>query len=493
MSVIISPNLPANVVEIGNEITQAKIDELNAGIVATQAWVIANAGGGVTTEFLQLNYQPLSGMSSYLTTSSATATYAPKASPTFTGTVTIPAGASISGYLTSATATSTYQTISGMSSYLTTASASSTYQTQAGMSSYLTTASAASTYATKASPTFTGTVTIPAGASISGYLTTATATSTYAPINSPTFTGTVTIPANASISGYLTTTSAAGTYLSQTNAATFYAPKASPTFTGTVTIPAGANISGYLTTANASALYQTLSGMSSYMTTANAQNAFASKFDPATGNYGAVYEAPSDGNEYVRKNATWAVATGGGGGGLTISTLSNAAASTLNATAPTTGQALTFDGTQLVWATVSGGGGGISDAPADGITYGRLDGAWTSLSSYATQTWVTNQNYLPAKTVQSVGASYLVQAGDKNKILLFTTTMGSDSIQLPADSTYTFPDGTEITVCQYAGISGNSIGGQYAGQPTINGAYSVTVSNTVSKLVKIGMDTWLFT
>lgn len=41
---------------------------------------------------------------------------------------------------------------------------------------------------------------------------------------------------------------------------------------------------------------------------------------------------------------------------LSISSLSNAAATTLNATAPTTGQALTFDGTELKWASVSGGG-----------------------------------------------------------------------------------------------------------------------------------------
>jgi hypothetical protein len=40
-------------------------------------------------------------------------TYAPLASPTFTGTVTIPSGASISGYLTSATAASTYVSLSG--------------------------------------------------------------------------------------------------------------------------------------------------------------------------------------------------------------------------------------------------------------------------------------------------------------------------------------------------------------------------------------------
>jgi len=42
---------------------------------------------------------------------------------------------------------------------------------------------------------------------------------------------------------------------------------------------------------------------------------------------------------------------------LSISSLSNAAATTLNATAPTTNQVLSFDGTELKWATVSGGGG----------------------------------------------------------------------------------------------------------------------------------------
>jgi hypothetical protein len=84
----------------------------------------------------------------------------------------------------------------------------------------LTSATAASTYAPIASPTFTGTVTIPAGASISGYLTTSTASSTYAPIASPTFTGTVTIPAGASISGF--------------------APLASPALTGTPTAPTAA-------------------------------------------------------------------------------------------------------------------------------------------------------------------------------------------------------------------------------------------------------------
>jgi hypothetical protein len=92
--------------------------------------------------------------------------YAPINSPTFTGTVTIPSGANISGYLTTATASSTYSPIN--------------------------------------SPTFTGVVTIPAGANISGYLTSATAastyltltsaSSTYAPLASPSFSGTPLAP-----------------------------------------------------------------------------------------------------------------------------------------------------------------------------------------------------------------------------------------------------------------------------------------------------------
>jgi hypothetical protein len=78
-----------------------------------------------------------------------------------------------------------------------------------------------------------------------------------APLASPTFTGTVTIPSGASISGYLTTASAASTYATISNL-DLKAPLASPTFTGTVTIPSGASISGYLTTASAASSYQPL-------------------------------------------------------------------------------------------------------------------------------------------------------------------------------------------------------------------------------------------
>ena len=510
MPIQVSPNLPANVVEIGNEITQAKVDEINAGTVATQSWVSSNT---VTLAYLSANYQPLSGMSSYLTTSaasstyqtqagmssylttsSASTTYAPKASPTFTGTVTIPAGASISGYLTSATAASTYQTISGMSSYLTTSSASTTY-------------------APKASPTFTGTVTIPAGASISGYLTTSSASSTYQTISG--------------MSSYLTTASASSTYQTQSG------------------------MSSYLTSATAASTYQTIAGMSSYLTTSSA----ASTYQPI-GSY--LTDAPSNGNEYVRKNGAWSVATGGGGGsvawgsitgtltsqtdlttyisglgyqtaidvstyvgaqgfltdapsngneyvrlngawsiatggggGLTISTLSNAATSTLNATAPTTGQALTFDGTDLVWATVSGGGGG-------GVAWGGITGTVTDQTDLVS--YISGLNYysatnpngyisaVPTKTVY-VNAGTLSSSHNNNIIYLDSTgTMSGLTINLASG----LPVGFEVTIVANLAVPTDTIS-NFMTSATINGGSSVNITNNVSKLVQVDTDVWFYT
>jgi hypothetical protein len=63
----------------------------------------------------------------------------------------------------------------------------------------LSAATAAATYAPLASPTFTGTVTIPSGASISGYLTSAAAASTYLPLAGGTLTGDVTINAQGDL------------------------------------------------------------------------------------------------------------------------------------------------------------------------------------------------------------------------------------------------------------------------------------------------------
>jgi len=158
-------------------------------------------------------------------TTTALALKAPLASPTFTGTVTIPAGASISGFAplaspaltgtptapTAAAGTSTTQVATtafvGTAVSNLVASAPAALDTlnelatalgnDASFSTTITNALAAK--APLASPTFTGTVTIPAGASISGF----------APLASPTFTGTNTVAAlTVSGSGLITASSA---------------------------------------------------------------------------------------------------------------------------------------------------------------------------------------------------------------------------------------------------------------------------------------------
>lgn len=104
----------------------------SAGNAAFTGSVTLPAGstvsGYLNTATAASTYQPLSGMSSYLTTTAAGTTYAPLASPTFTGTVTIPAGALITGYLTTSDASSTYQTQAGMSGYLATGAIGTTVQ-----------------------------------------------------------------------------------------------------------------------------------------------------------------------------------------------------------------------------------------------------------------------------------------------------------------------------------------------------------------------------
>ena len=125
------PNDPET--RYGDAITtlQTDLNTAEADILALDSAKL-DATTAASTYLTQANaastYQTQAGMSSYLTTTAAGTTYAPLASPTFTGTVTIPAGASISGYLTTATAASTYQTQAGMSGYLATGAIGSTVQ-----------------------------------------------------------------------------------------------------------------------------------------------------------------------------------------------------------------------------------------------------------------------------------------------------------------------------------------------------------------------------
>jgi hypothetical protein len=265
---------------------------------------------------------------------------APLASPALTGTPTAP---------TASAATST---------------------TQLATTAFVTTAD--NLKANLASPTFTGTPAAPtatAGTNTTQLATTAFVTnglSTKANLASPTFTGTVTIPAGASISGFaplaspaLTGTPTAPTASTATNTtqiattayvkAQGYAPLASPTFTGTVTIPAGASISGYLTTATAASTYQTLSGMTSYLTTSAAASTYL-----------------------TQSNAT-----------STYQTLSGMSSYLTTSAAASTYQPI---------------GSYLTDAPSDGNTYGRLNGAWSVVGGGGSVAWGAITGTLSSQT-----------------------------------------------------------------------------------------------
>ena len=107
---------------------------------------------------------------------------------------------------------------------------------------------------------------------------------------------------------------------------------------------------------------------------------------------------------------------------LSISSLTNAAATTLNATAPTTGQVLSFDGTQLKWAT-----------PAGGATWGSITGTLSSQSDL--------------NTALNARVSTAGDTMDNNALLEFNDTVNSSHLGI---------NGNGVTVEGVAGLAGLS-------------------------------------
>jgi hypothetical protein len=311
-------------------------------------------------------------------------------------------------------------------------------------------------------------------------------------------------------------------------------------------------MSSYLTTSTAASTYQTLSGMSSYLTT----SAAASTYQPI-GSY--LTDAPSDGNEYVRKNAAWAVASAGGGvawgaitgtlssqtdlqtalddklalsggtmtGGLTLSatgiifsdatTLTTApagsalAADQLTAgvvtanptTGPTTaGDVLQYDGTDLIWAAGGGGGGLTISSLSNGAT-STLDAtvptSGQALSYNGTDLiWETPVAPGPSvsSTVSTAYSSHTLVAGDANNFVHIDQA-AYVNVYIPQDSTYNFPIGTIVRIAventSYLTVSP----GTYGTNPNVNGAntnqpqFVTSGGSQVINCVKVAADRWV--
>ena len=107
-------------------------------------------------------------------------------------------------------------------------------------------------------------------------------------------------------------------------------------------------------------------------------------------------------------------------GYLTNSTLSNGATSTLNATAPTTGQALTYDGTNLKWSTVGGGSWlGNRVSIYAGYLYNEDNSAYVSTLTLQGASTMNAQNF----TLQASGGGVLTFAD--------ATTQSTAAIGIP--------------------------------------------------------------
>jgi hypothetical protein len=251
----------------------------------------------------------------------------------------------------------------------------------------------------------------------------------------------------------------------------------------------------YLTTATASSTYQTLSGMTSYLTT----SAASSTYQPI-GSY--LTDAPSDGSEYVRKNAAWAVATGGGGGGISdapsdgnLYARQNAAWTSFSVTPSVTNIDLTgnFNGYSL------GSGYYTFKFDSTANTLRMEDGAGSGITISPTGITFPNSSVLttaPVKSVYLITGGFTLALSDANNIIYADSSAGggmSYTISIPEDSTTNFPVGTVIQFVANAGsgatVDFNSAG---AGSPTIYGTTSYGGGSVHQAfLTKVAANTWI--
>jgi len=175
----------------GTAVTQADTGTISTAMIADSAITSAKIADGTIVD-VDINASAAIAQSKISGLSSSFALKADLASPTFTGTPVAPTAAA--GTNTTQLATTAYvrgevtALVNGASAALDTLGELAAALT-ADEATAATLSTLVGTKAPLASPTFTGTVTIPAGANISGF----------AKIASPTFTGTVTIPTGASI------------------------------------------------------------------------------------------------------------------------------------------------------------------------------------------------------------------------------------------------------------------------------------------------------
>jgi hypothetical protein len=124
--------------------------------------------------------------------------------------------------------------------------------------------------------------------------------------------------------------------------------------------------------------------------------------------------------------------------------------------------------------------GKLSDAPSDGTTYGRKDGAWIAAGG-------------GAQSVNTITTgSHTFTSTDANNIVYIPAGYYT-TLYVPQDSTYSFAVGTVITLC----VNGSSMTSTYivpedtmTPAPVLLGTTTITSTKTI-RLIKVAANTWI--
>ena len=154
----------------------------------------------------------------------------------------------------------------------------------------------------------------------------------------------------------------------------------------------------------------------------------------------------------------------------------------------------------------------LADAPSDGSTYGRLNGAWSVVGGGGSVAWgaitgtLSSQadlqsaldGKLAASSVNDVSTSlpYTLALSDANNVV-YILSQNYVTVYIPEDSAVNFPVGTTVRLtmnnCSYITVAV----GNYGTAPAINNSNTNSVTFLMSNgayvanLVKVAADSWV--
>lgn len=170
---------------------------------------------------------------------------------------------------------------------------------------------------------------------------------------------------------------------------------------------------------------------------------------PTLGTMAAVNDAASDGNEYVRKNGTWAVASGGGGGGGTWGSITGTLSDQTDLQNALAAKADTADlgdlasqdtvdyTTDITNLPTLGTMAAVNDASSDSKIYGRKNGAWAKTLIQRIESGNTGSLTLSGTSYTTKNVTFSPAFPDAN-YLIFLSMNCNDTVSAFGQVSYSF-------------------------------------------------------